>query len=72
MHVNHLKVRNTGFNAIESSIVVTCLGTAFACVYNQTDDVTAVFMGDGTLGEGTCHESMNTAADLETTHYFTA
>jgi TPP-dependent pyruvate/acetoin dehydrogenase alpha subunit len=62
MHVNDLKVRNMGFNAIEGSTVVTCLGTAFASVYNHTDDVTAVFMGDGTLGEGTCHESMNMSA----------
>ena len=51
-----------GFNAIEGSTVVTCLGTAFASVYNHTDDVTAVFMGDGTLGEGACHESLNLAA----------
>lgn len=62
MHVNDLKVRNMGFNAIEGSTVVTCLGTAFASVYNNTDDVTAVFMGDGTLGEGACHESMNMSA----------
>jgi pyruvate dehydrogenase E1 component alpha subunit len=62
MHVNDLKVRNMGFNAIEGSIVVTCLGTAFASVYNNTDDVSAVFMGDGTLGEGACHESINMAA----------
>ncbi len=62
MHVNDLSVRNMGFNAIEGSTVVTCLGTAFASVYNHTDDVTAVFMGDGTLGEGTCHESMNMSA----------
>ena len=62
MHVNDLKVRNMGFNAIEGSIVVTGLGTAFASVYNHTDDVTALFMGDGTLGEGACHESMNMAA----------
>lgn len=62
MHVNDLKVRNMGFNAIEGSTVVTCLGTAFASVYNSTDDVTAVFMGDGTLGEGACHESMNMSA----------
>jgi TPP-dependent pyruvate/acetoin dehydrogenase alpha subunit len=55
-------VRNMGNNAIEGSIVVTCLGTAFASVYNHTDDVTAVFMGDGTLGEGACHESMNMSA----------
>ena len=40
----------------------TCLGTAFNAVYRHTDAVTAVFLGDGTLGEGTCHESMNMAA----------
>ncbi len=62
MHVNDLSVRNMGFNGIQGSTVVTCLGTAFASVYNHTDDVTAIFMGDGTLGEGTCHESMNMAA----------
>ncbi|NTW43281.1 MAG: thiamine pyrophosphate-dependent dehydrogenase E1 component subunit alpha [Anaerolineaceae bacterium] len=62
MHINDLKVRNMGFNGIQGSTVVTGLGTAFASVYNQTDDVTVVFMGDGTLGEGTCHESMNMAA----------
>jgi pyruvate dehydrogenase E1 component alpha subunit len=62
MHVNDLSVRNMGFNAIEGSIVVTGLGTAFASVYNHTDDVTVLFMGDGTLGEGTCHESINMAA----------
>ncbi|HMD89347.1 MAG TPA: thiamine pyrophosphate-dependent dehydrogenase E1 component subunit alpha [Anaerolineaceae bacterium] len=62
MHVNDLKVRNMGNNAIEGSIVVTCLGSAFASVYNHTDDVTAVFMGDGTLGEGACHESLNMSA----------
>jgi len=62
MHINDLKVRNMGFNGIQGSTVVTGLGTAFASVYNKTDDVTVVFMGDGTLGEGTCHESMNMAA----------
>lgn len=62
MHISDLKVRNMGFNGIQGSTVVTGLGTAFASVYNKTDDVTVVFMGDGTLGEGTCHESMNMAA----------
>lgn len=62
MHVNDLECRNMGFNGIQGSTMVTCLGTAFASVYHKTDDVTAVFMGDGTLGEGTCHESMNMAA----------
>ena len=62
MHINDITVRNMGFNGIQGSTVVTALGTAFASVYNKTDDVTAVFMGDGTLGEGTCHESMNMSA----------
>lgn len=51
-----------GFNGIQGSTMSTCLGTAFAAVYNHTDDVTAIFLGDGTLGEGSCHESMNMAA----------
>lgn len=62
MHVNDLTCRNMGFNGIQGSTMVTCLGTAFASRYNKTDDVTAVFLGDGTLGEGTCHESLNMAA----------
>ncbi len=62
MHVNDLECRNMGFNGIQGSTVVTALGTAFASVYNHTDDVTALFIGDGTMGEGTCHESMNLAA----------
>ena len=62
MHVNDLDCGNMGFNGIQGSTMVTCLGTAFNAVYNHTDAVTAVFLGDGTLGEGTCHESMNMAA----------
>ena len=62
MHINDLEYRNMGFNGIQGSTMVTCLGTAFASIYNKTDDVTAIFLGDGTLGEGTCHESMNMAA----------
>lgn len=62
MHVNDIECRNMGFNGIQGSTMVTCLGTAFASTYNKTDDVTAVFLGDGTLGEGTCHESLNMAA----------
>jgi TPP-dependent pyruvate/acetoin dehydrogenase alpha subunit len=62
MHVHDLACRNMGFNGIQGSTSVTALGTAFASVYNKTDDVTAVFIGDGTLGEGAVHESMNMAA----------
>ena len=38
MHVNDLECRNMGFNGIQGSTMVTCLGTAFASVYNGTDD----------------------------------
>lgn len=62
MHVHDWSCHNHGFNGIQGSTVVTALGTAFAAKYRHTDDVSAVFMGDGTLGEGTCHESMNMAA----------
>lgn len=62
MHINDIECRNMGFNGIQGSTMVTCLGTAFASVYKETDDVTAVFLGDGTLGEGTCHESLNMSA----------
>lgn len=62
MHVSDLSCRNMGFNGIQGSTMVTCLGTAFASVYNKTDDVTVEFFGDGTLGEGSCHESLNMAA----------
>lgn len=62
MHIHDLEYRNMGFNGIQGSTTVTALGTAFASTYRNTDDVTIVFMGDGTLGEGACHESMNMAA----------
>ena len=65
MHINDLSCRNMGFNGIQGSTVVSALGTAFTSIYNKTDDVTIVFMGDGTLGEGSCHESMNMAATLK-------
>ncbi|MEI7884868.1 MAG: thiamine pyrophosphate-dependent dehydrogenase E1 component subunit alpha [Clostridia bacterium] len=62
MHVNDLTVRNMGCNGIQGCLPVYALGTAFAARYKKQNDVSAVFMGDGTLGEGTCHESMNMAA----------
>ncbi len=62
MHINDIKVRNMGFNGIQGSTTVTALGTAFASVYKGKPDVSVVFMGDGTLGEGACHESINMAS----------
>ena len=62
MHINDWDCHNLGFNGIQGSTVVTALGTAFASKYKGTDEVSVIFMGDGTLGEGTCHESMNMSA----------
>ncbi len=62
MHISDLSVRNMGNNGIQGSSVLTALGTAFGARYLGTDDVTAAFLGDGTLGEGACHESLNMAA----------
>lgn len=62
MHIADISVRNMGNNAIEGSITVTALGTAFASWYRGEEDVTAVFIGDGTCGRGELHESMNLAA----------
>lgn len=62
MHISDWNVHNHGFNGIQGSTMVTALGTAFATKYRKKDDVTVIFFGDGTLGEGSCHESMNMAA----------
>ena len=62
MHITDLKVRNMGNNGIQGSNVVSVLGPAFYSQLKKTDDVSVVWMGDGTLGEGACHESINMAA----------
>jgi len=65
MHIADVEVGNMGNNAIEGSITATGLGTAYASKYRGEDNVTAVFMGDGTCGRGELHESMNMAASLK-------
>ena len=62
MHVHDWSCHNHGFNGIQGSTTVTACGTAFASKYKKTGDVSVIFMGDGTLGEGACHESLNMAA----------
>lgn len=62
MHISDLSVRNMGNNGIQGSNVVAALGPAFYAQLKKHNDITVVFMGDGTLGEGACHESINLAA----------
>jgi pyruvate dehydrogenase E1 component alpha subunit len=64
MHIADVEVGNMGNNAIEGSITASGLGTAYASKYRGEDNVTAVFMGDGTCGRGELHESMNMASNL--------
>ncbi|MEW6623996.1 MAG: thiamine pyrophosphate-dependent dehydrogenase E1 component subunit alpha [Bacillota bacterium] len=59
MHIADVSVRNFGCNAIQGSTLAACLGTAVAAQLSDTDDVTAVFFGDGTVGRGEFNESLN-------------
>ena len=51
-----------GFNGIQGSTMVTCLGTAFASVYQWTDDGRQYSLKTEHWEEGTRYESMNMAA----------
>jgi pyruvate dehydrogenase E1 component alpha subunit len=54
-------VGNLGNNAIQGSIAATALGPAFAAKLRQDGRVSAVFLGDGTMGRGEVYESVNLA-----------
>ncbi|MGQ9490739.1 MAG: thiamine pyrophosphate-dependent dehydrogenase E1 component subunit alpha [Anaerolineae bacterium] len=62
LHSADASVGNFGNNAIEGSMMVTTLGAALGWQMQRTDRVAAVIVGDGTLGRGEWHESMNLAA----------
>jgi pyruvate dehydrogenase E1 component alpha subunit len=54
-------VGNLGNNAIQGSIAATALGPAFASQMRKDGRVSAVFLGDGTMGRGEVYESVNLA-----------
>ncbi|MCL4459940.1 MAG: thiamine pyrophosphate-dependent dehydrogenase E1 component subunit alpha [Chloroflexi bacterium] len=62
LHIADIAVGNLGNNGIQGSILATCLGPAVAAQIRKTDQVTAVFFGDGTIGRGEFHESLNMAS----------
>lgn len=62
MHIADPRVGCMGNNEIQGANLAVCLGTAFAARYQGSDRVTAVFFGDGTVGRGEFHESLNLAA----------
>ena len=51
-----------GGNGVVGGGLPLSLGTAYAAVRRGTDQVTAVFFGDGAASQGSFHESLNMAA----------
>jgi len=62
MHLFWKDVHFMGGNGIVGGGIPLALGTAYAAVKRGTDQVTAVFFGDGAASQGSFHESLNMAA----------
>lgn len=58
----HICDSNVFSNGIQGGIVPVSTGIALAQSMDKTDDITVVFIGDGTLGEGAVYESLNLAS----------
>jgi TPP-dependent pyruvate/acetoin dehydrogenase alpha subunit len=58
----HLYWRNFYSNGIQGGITPVATGMALAEKVHASGKITLVFIGDGTLGEGTLYESINLAA----------
>lgn len=62
MHLFWKDLNFMGGNGIVGGGIPLALGTAYAAVRRGTDQVTAVFFGDGAASQGSFHESLNMAA----------
>ena len=58
----HIHWRNFYSNGIQGGIVPVAAGMALAEKLKHSQQIVAVFLGDGTLGEGVVYESLNLAA----------
>jgi len=58
----HLHYRNLYTNGIQGGIVPCAAGAALAEKLAGTGAICVVFLGDGTMGQGTVYESMNVAS----------
>jgi TPP-dependent pyruvate/acetoin dehydrogenase alpha subunit len=58
----HLHERNFYSNGIQGGIVPVAAGMAFAEKMKSSSAIAAVFLGDGTFGEGVVYETFNMAA----------
>jgi len=62
MHLADASVGNFGGNTVEGSMMATCLGPALAWKMRGEDRISAVVIGDGTVGRGEFNESLNRAS----------
>jgi TPP-dependent pyruvate/acetoin dehydrogenase alpha subunit len=62
LHSANPAVGNFGDNAVEGSFMVTVLGVALAWKMRKEPKVACCIIGDGTVGRGEFHESLNLAA----------
>ncbi len=62
LHSADPSVGNFGDNAVEGSYLVTVLGVALAAKMRGESRVACAVLGDGTVGRGEFHESLNMAA----------
>jgi len=58
----HICDSNVFSNGIQGGIVPVSTGIAYSQKLEGGEDITVVFIGDGTLGEGAVYESMNLAS----------
>lgn len=62
MHVADFSLGMLGANGIVGGGAGIALGAAFSAAYRETDSVSVVFLGDGSMNQGVIAETMNMAA----------
>jgi pyruvate dehydrogenase E1 component alpha subunit len=62
MHLADVSVGNFGGNVVEGSMMATALGPALAWKMRGERHISAVVIGDGTVGRGEFNESLNLAS----------
>lgn len=58
----HLHARNLYTNGVQGGIVPNAVGAALGEKLKQSGAIVAVFLGDGTMGQGVVYESLNLSA----------
>jgi len=58
----HISASGFKSNGVQGGIVPAAAGIALAEKIRKTDNISVVFIGDGTLGEGVLYETMNIAS----------